>query len=105
MNPRHRELLDSIGQAVIAGDAALALARIEVLARRFERDGLQAEARAQADQALQHLLRLAQDSARGTQRAIDQIREIVQNARSLQTYDHAGQRHNTPTSASPAQRF
>lgn len=105
MNPRHRELLDSIGQAVIAGDAVLALARIEALARRFERDGLEAEARAQVDQSLQHLLRLAQDSARGTQRAIDQIREIVQNARSLQTYDQAGQRRNTPTNASLAQRF
>ena len=105
MKPRHRELLDAIGQAIIAGDGGLALGRIEALSKRFERDGLDADAKAQIDQSLQHLLRLAQDSARGTQRAIDQIREIVRNARSLQTYDHAGHRQSTPTNAVLPQRF
>lgn len=105
MKPKHREILRGIEQAIISGDAAQALARIETLARRFERDGLDAESKAQIEPVLQHLRRLAEDSARGTQRAIDQIRDIVKNARSLQTYDQAGQRRNTPTNAMLAQRF
>lgn len=105
MKPKHREILRGIEQAIISGDAAQALARIETLARRFERDGLDAESKTQIEPVLQHLRRLAEDSARGTQRAIDQIRDIVKNARSLQTYDQAGQRRNTPTNAMLAQRF
>lgn len=105
MKPRHRDILDGIAQAIIAGDASLALHRIDALARRLERDGLDADARPQIDATLQHLLRLAQDSARGTQRAIDQIREIVRNARSLQTYDQRGHRRNTVTKAPLPQRF
>ena len=105
MKPKHREILRGIEQAIVSGDAAQALARIETLARRLERDGLDAESKAQIEPVLQHLRRLAEDSARGTQRAIDQIRDIVKNARSLQTYDQAGQRRNTPTNAMLAQRF
>ncbi len=105
MKPKHREILRGIEQAIISGDGAQALARIETLARRLERDGLDAESKAQIEPVLQHLRRLAEDSARGTQRAIDQIRDIVKNARSLQTYDQAGQRRNTPTNAMLAQRF
>jgi hypothetical protein len=105
MKPRHREILRGIEQAIISGDAAQALARIETLARRLERDGLDAESKAQIEPVLHHLRRLAEDSARGTQRAIDQIRDIVKNARSLQTYDQAGQRRNTSTNAMLAQRF
>lgn len=105
MKSKYRDILRGIEQAIISGDAAQALARIEALARRFERDGLDAESKAQIEQVLRHLHRLAEDSARGTQRAIDQIRDIVKNARSLQTYDQAGQRHNTPTSAVLVQRF
>lgn len=105
MKPKHREILRGIEQAIISGDAALALARIETLARRFERDGLDAESKAQIEGILHHLRRLAEDSARGTQRAIDQIRDIVKNARSLQTYDQTGQRRHTPTSAVLPQRF
>lgn len=105
MKPRHRDILQGIEQAIIAGDGPLALSRIESLARRFERDGLDAGSKAQIEPVLHHLRRLAEDSARGTQRAIDQIRDIVRNARSLQTYDRAGQRRNTPTDAVLPQRF
>ncbi|WP_103172577.1 hypothetical protein [Paracoccus sp. SY] len=105
MKPKHRQLLDGVEQAIIQGNGALALDRIEALARQMERDGLDDASKAKMEKTLQHLLRLAEDSARGTQRAIDQIRDIVKNARSLQTYDQAGQRHNTPTQAILAQRF
>lgn len=105
MKLKHRELLDGVERAIIEGNGALALERIETLARQFERDGLDSASKARIEKTLQHLLRLAEDSARGTQRAIDQIRDIMRNARSLQTYDQAGQRHNTPTQAVLAQRF
>lgn len=105
MKARHKTMLDAIQQAIISGDATLALARIEALARRFERDRLEPEARADVERTLLHLRRLAEDSARGTQRAIDQIKDILQNARTLQTYDQAGRRRQTPTSAAMPQRF
>lgn len=105
MKAHHRILLNSIQQAIIAGDGPLALNRIEGLAKRFERDRVDADAKADIEQAVLHLRRLAEDSARGTQQAIDQIRDILQNAGSLQTYDKAGQRQTTLTNALLAQRF
>ena len=98
-------MLDGIQHAIIAGDAALALARIEALAKRFERDRVEPEDKARIEQALLHLRRLAEDSARGTQRAIGQIRDILQNARTLQTYDQTGRRRQTQTNAAMPQRF
>ncbi|WP_207100544.1 hypothetical protein [Paracoccus shandongensis] len=105
MKTRHKTLLDAVQQAIISGDAPLALSRIEALAKRFERDRPDPEARADIERTLQHLRRLAEDSARGTQRAIDQIKDILRNARTLQTYDHRGQRRETPTNAAMPQRF
>lgn len=98
-------MLDGLRQAIVAGDAALALTRIEALTRRLDRDRPDPEARATIEETLLHLRRLAEDSARGTQRAIDQIKEILQNARTLQTYDHAGRRCQTATQAVMPQRF
>ncbi|WP_347139193.1 hypothetical protein [Paracoccus sp. SSK6] len=105
MKSRHKTMLDSVQQAIISGDAALALTRIEALAKRFERDRIEPEAKVRIEQTLLHLRRLAEDSARGTQRAIAQIKDILQNARTLQTYDQEGRRHQTPTSAAMPQRF
>lgn len=105
MKARHKTMLDDVQQAIISGNAALALDRIEALARRFERDRLEPEAKADIESNLLHLRCLAEDSARGTQRAIDQIKDILQNARMLQTYDHAGRRRQTPTNAAIPQRF
>lgn len=105
MNTKHKMMLDGIQQAIVSGDPTLALARIEALSKRFDRDGVDADTRPRIEQTLLHLRRLAEDSARGTQRAIDQIRDILQNARTLQTYDKAGQRRTTPTNAALAQRF
>ena len=105
MKARHRTMLDAVQQAIISGDAALALARIEALAGRFQRDRPDAETRAEIERSLLHLRRLAEDSARGTQRAIAQIKDILQNARMLQTYDQAGRRQQTPTNAVLPQRF
>ncbi|MTE00302.1 hypothetical protein GIY56_08385 [Paracoccus sp. YIM 132242] len=105
MKARHKTMLDGIQQAIISGDAALALSRIEALARRFDRDRPDPETRADMERTLLHLRRLAEDSARGTQRAIDQIKDILRNARMLQTYDHRGQRRQTPTDAVLPQRF
>lgn len=98
-------MLDGIQQAIISGDGGLALSRIEALAARLARDRPDAADRAEIERALLHLRRLAEDSARGTQRALDQIKDILRSARMLQTYDHAGQRHRTPTGAALPQRF
>ena len=105
MKPAHRTLLEAIQNALISGDAALALTRIDALARRLERDRIAPESRPEIEQVLLHLRRLAEDSARGTQRAIDQIRDILATARTLQTYDSTGRRRQTATAAEMPQRF
>ena len=105
MKAKHKTMLEAVQQAIISGDSALALARIEALARRFERDRPGPDVQAEIERSLLHLRRLAEDSARGTQRAIAQIRDILQNARMLQTYDHRGQRCQTPTNAALLHRF
>lgn len=105
MKRAHKTMVQAIEQAVVAGDAPLALTRIELLARRLERDGLSADSRPPMESALQHLRRLAEDSARGTQRAIDQVRDILATTRTLQTYNSAGHRCHTATVAEPPQRF
>lgn len=105
MRPAHRTLLHAVQDALIAGDAALALARIDALARRLDRDRIAPDARPEAEAFLLHLRRLAEDSARGTQHAIDQIRDILATARTLQTYDSAGRRRQTATAAEMPQRF
>ena len=48
---------------------------------------------------------LAQASLKGAQQAAEQVRAIVQAARSLQTYDSLGQRHVNETRANAPQRF
>ena len=105
MKPAHRTLLEAIQNALISGDAALALTRIDALARRLERDRIVPESRPEMEAFMLHLRRLAEDSARGTQRAIDQIRDILATARTLQTYDSTGRRRQTATSAEMPQRF
>lgn len=105
MKPAHKSLLDAVQDALVAGDASLTLARIELLAKRLERDRITPEARAEFEAALLHLRRLAEDSARGTQRAIDQIKDILATARTLQTYDSTGRRCQTATAADLPQRF
>ena len=105
MKPKHKAMLEGVQQAILLGDADLALARIESAAKRFERDRPTPEDKLQIEQTLLHLGRLAEDSARGTQRAIEQIRDILRNARTLQTYDKTGQRQTMPTNAAMAQRF
>ena len=105
MRPAHRTLLEAVQNALISGDAALALTRIDALARRLERDRIAPESRPEIEAFMIHLRRLAEDSARGTQRGIDQIRDILATARTLQTSDSAGRRRQTATTAETPQRF
>ena len=105
MKPAHRSLLEAVQNALIAGDAALALDRIDALARRLDRDRIASGSRPEIEAFLLHLRRLAEDSARGTQRALDQIKDILATARTLQTYDSAGRRRQTATAADTPQRF
>jgi hypothetical protein len=69
------------------------------------RRGLGVEERAQAETSLSEIRDLAQASERGARQAIEQIRAIVEAARSLQTYDSAGRRHATSTTAPAPHRF
>lgn len=103
-----RALTRQIGQiraALLAGDPQAALARIEDLVRTATRHGIDAGTRQALDPALSELRDLAQASLAGAQQAADQVRAIIQAARSLQTYDALGRRTVTATRAASPQRF
>lgn len=94
-----------IRTALILGDAPGALAAIDELTRVAARSGLDEAARDRLEPGLAELRALAQASLTGAQQAADQIRAIVQAARSLQTYDSLGRRTVMPTRAVAPQRF
>lgn len=98
--------LKGVRQAIMRGEPERALEEIEKFANAVEQsppsDG---EAKAQIRTALAELHELAQASLDGATSAAQQIRDIVQSARTLQTYDGTGQRHATNTVARMPRRF
>ncbi len=97
--------LAQIRSALMAGNAQAALAGLDELTRIAARKGIDAPTRDLLEPALADLRALAQASLKGAQQAAEQVRDIVQAARSLQTYDSLGQRHVNETRANAPQRF
>lgn len=97
--------ITAIRAALMAGNAQAALAAIDEMTRTAARKGIDAASRDRLEPAMAELRILAQASLTGAQQAADQVRAIVQAARSLQTYDSHGQRTVTPTRANSPQRF
>lgn len=103
-----RALTRQVGQiraALLSGDPHAALIRIEDLVRTAARQGVDAGTRATLEPALAELRDLAQASLSGAQQAAEQVRAIIQAARSLQTYDSQGRKTVTATRAASPQRF
>lgn len=94
-----------IRAALLSGDPQSALVRIEELVRIATRQGVDDATRRSLEPALAELRELAQASLSGAQQAADQVRAIIQAARSLQTYDSLGRRLVTATRAGLPQRF
>lgn len=105
MTARLTRLVDEARAAVLSGDPAAALKGVERMAEHLAQRGLAPSDRAEVEAALARLLALAQASARGTEKALEQIRDIIRSARSLQTYDRQGQRQSVPTVAGAPHRF
>lgn len=97
--------MDRIRAALLAGDAPTALEAIDGFARTAARKGIDAPTRDALEPALADLRGLAEASMRGAQQAAEQVRAIVQAARSLQTYDSLGRRTVSETRANAPQRF
>lgn len=91
--------------ALMAGEAGAALAAIDDLTRTAARRGLDEATRAALEPVLEELRALAQASLRGARQGAEQVRAIVEAARSLQTYDCEGRRTVNETRAPAAQRF
>ncbi|WP_405402453.1 hypothetical protein [Paracoccus sp. Ld10] len=94
-----------IRSALMAGNAQAALVGLDDLTRIATRKGIDASTRDLLEPALADLRALAQASLLGAQQAAEQVRAIVQAARSLQTYDSLGQRQVNETRANAPQRF
>lgn len=97
--------LSSARAAIVAGDMELALDRIEHFSAAAEKTSPDEATKDQLRSGVAELQILAEASLRGTKSAVDQIREIIQTARTLQTYDDTGQRHITSTVANMPHRF
>ncbi|MBM3606323.1 MAG: hypothetical protein FJX25_16850 [Alphaproteobacteria bacterium] len=100
----HRQVAQ-IKVALLCGDPHAALARIDDLMQRAARRGIDPETRDGLEPLMEELRELAQASLHGARQAAEQVRAIVQAARSLQTYDSQGRRHVTSMHPNAAQRF
>lgn len=102
-------LLDSLKaarSAIVRGEAERALAEIDRFADAAERFPPEDDdIREQLRTALAELQNLARAAMEGAESASAQIQEIVQSARTLQTYDGSGQRCVTRTMARMPRRF
>jgi hypothetical protein len=103
-HPLSRQI-GQIKSALLLGDPAAALARIEDLTRSAARKGIDPDAHHLLEPAMTELRDLAEASLKGALQAAEQVRAIVQAARSLQTYDSFGRRRETRTRANLPQRF
>lgn len=103
------ELLDRIlraRSAIVSGDTHTALVEIEKFAATAEQlPPPDAETKDRIKSALAELDALARASMEGVRLAVDQIREIVAAAQTLQTYDDAGQKRVAHTVARMPRRF
>lgn len=103
-----RAVLKAMGQvraALVGGDPQGALLAIDALVAAASRRGIDAATRDSLEPALEELRVLARASLTGAQQAAEQVRAILQAARSLQTYDSLGRRMVTATQADAPQRF
>lgn len=104
MTTRFARKLAALKAAVIAADAPAALACLGDLDR-IARRGLGDADRAAAEPLLAEIRDLAEASDRAAHAAIDDVRAILQAARSLQTYDAGGRRRAASTAAPAPHRF
>lgn len=96
---------EQIKAALLGGNAAGALIQIDDWMRVAARKGLDPTTKEQLEPAVAELRALAQASLDGARQAAEQVRAIVEAARSLQTYDSFGRRLVTATRANAPQRF
>lgn len=92
-------------EAVAAGDSACALEFIEKFLSMAEGVDLDDAVRKQLQKQVEELHQLALAAQEGARLAMDQVRTIVEAARSLQTYDNIGTRKVTVTVAPVPRRY
>ncbi len=105
MNKRLVKSLDGLKQAVMTANPSLALSRMEDVSALIRRQDLTPDAKAECAARMEEVRNLAEASAKGAARAIDQVRAILEAARNLQAYDQSGRRITAPVSAPAVQRF
>lgn len=105
MTARLLEKLAAAKAAIIAGDPDRATSAITDFAALARRKGIPAADRALLESRIAEMRDLAEISLRGARQAIEEVRAIVEAARSLQTYDDSGRRHSASTAAPAPHRF
>lgn len=86
--------LDAARSAIVAGTPHEALEKIEEFSKDFARKPPDRAIRDTLEAHVAHIRDLAEASLKGAHMAADQVRAIIDAARSLQTYDDAGKRRS-----------
>ena len=97
--------LAEVRAALRQGDAATAQKGLDAFMKSLTRDGLPASERPAVEAALAELRALSEAALAGTRSAIEHMQAVFDCARSLQTYDQAGQRRTTSVQAATAKRY
>lgn len=97
--------LSAARAAIVAGDMELAHENVERFAATAEQTSPDEDLKTELQAAISDLQALAEASMRGTKAACEQVAEIIQAARTLQTYDDLGQRQVASTVATMPRRY
>lgn len=105
MSRQLKRRIAAVREALLDGNAALALAKLTELTAQLRRRAPEEEARADLEAALAELRQLAEASLEGARGAAEDVRAIVLAAKSLATYDSFGRRQLNPVAAHAPRRF
>ena len=97
--------LNAARAAIIDGDPDNALKNIALFTDRVGGAPLSEVERARVEPQIAELRMLAEAAQEGAQSALDQVRAIIQAARSLQTYDSGGKLRVNMVAQDPARRY
>ncbi|MCQ0969226.1 hypothetical protein MLD63_02085 (plasmid) [Paracoccus sp. TK19116] len=97
--------LSEIRKALRQGDSATAQNLLDSFTASLEKSGLPSAERPAVEAALTELRAMSEAALAGTRAAVEHIQAIFDCARSLQTYDQAGQRRSTSIQAATARRY
>lgn len=105
MNKKLFKQLANIHEAVVSGNAQLALTKIDDFVAAAEKASLDDDTKDRLRAKIIELHGLSEASLQGAKSAVEKVREIIEAARNFQSYDEVGNRQETSIVANIPRRF